>query len=46
MRDRPDLDLTEVAMDNVYTFNEIVKPEGRLSEDKKTYTFFLDIQKA
>ena len=32
------------AMDNVYTLNEIV--QGRLREDKKTYTFFLDIQKA
>ena len=32
------------CMDNVYTLNEIV--QGRLREDKKTYTFFLDIQKA
>ena len=31
-------------MDNVYTLNEIL--QGRLREDKKTYTFFLDIQKA
>ena len=31
-------------MDNVYTLNEIVL--GRLREDKKTYAFFLDIQKA
>ena len=31
-------------MDNVYTLNEIV--QGRLREDKKTYAFFLDIQKA
>ena len=30
-------------MDNVYTLNEIV--QGRLREDKKTYAFFLDIQK-
>ena len=30
--------------DNVYTLNEIV--QGRLREDKKTYAFFLDIQKA
>ena len=32
------------CMDNVYTLNEIV--HGRLREDKKTYAFFLDIQKA
>ena len=32
------------CMDNVYTLNEIV--QGRLKEDKKTYTFFLDIHKA
>ena len=31
-------------MDNVYTLNEIV--QGRLREDKKTFAFFLDIQKA
>ena len=31
-------------MDNVYTLNEIV--QGRLKEDKKTFAFFLDIQKA
>ena len=31
-------------MDNVYTLNEIV--QGRLRKDKKTYTFFLYIQKA
>ena len=31
------------CMDNVYTLNEIV--QGRLSEDKKTYAFFFDIQK-
>ena len=30
--------------DNVYTLNEIV--QGRLREDKKSYAFFLDIQKA
>ena len=30
--------------DNVYTLNEIV--QGRLRENKKTYAFFLDIQKA
>ena len=28
-------------MNIVYTLNEIV--QGRLREDKKTYTFFLDI---
>ena len=32
------------CMDNLYTLNEVV--QGRLSEDKKTYAFFLDIQKA
>ena len=32
------------CMDNVYTLNEIV--QGRLREDKKTYAFFLDVQKA
>ena len=32
------------CMDNVYTLNEIV--QGRLREDKKTYAFFLNIQKA
>ena len=31
-------------MDNVYTLNEIV--QGKLWEDKKTYAFLLDIQKA
>ena len=31
-------------MDNVYTLNKIV--QGRLREDKKTFAFFLDIQKA
>ena len=31
-------------MKNVYTLNEIV--QGRLREDKKTYAFLLDIQKA
>ena len=31
-------------MDNVYTLNKIV--QGRLWENKKTYAFFLDIQKA
>ena len=31
-------------MDNVYTLNEI--DQGRLREDKKTYAFILDIQKA
>ena len=30
-------------MDNVYTLNEIV--QGRLKEDKETYTFLLDVQK-
>ena len=32
------------CMDNVYTLNEIV--QGRLNEDKETYAFFLDVQKA
>ena len=32
------------CMDNVYTLNEIV--QGRLWEDKKTYAFFKNIQKA
>ena len=32
------------CMDNVYTLNEIVR--GRLKEDKETYAFFLDVQKA
>ena len=36
--------LNRGCMDNVYTLNEIV--QGRLREDKKTYTFFLNIQKA
>ena len=36
--------LNRGCMDNVYTLNEIV--QGRLREDKKTYAFFLDIQKA
>ena len=31
-------------MDNMYTLNEIV--QGRLRENKKTFPFFLDIQKA
>ena len=31
-------------MDNVYTLNEFV--QGRLREDKKTFAFFLDVQKA
>ena len=31
-------------MDNVYTLNEIV--QGRFREDKQTYAFFLDVQKA
>ena len=32
------------CMDNVYSLNEIV--QGRLREDKETYAFFLDVQKA
>ena len=32
------------CMDNVYTLNEIV--QGRLKDDKETYAFFLDVQKA
>ena len=36
--------LNRGRMDNVYTLNEIV--QGRLRENKKTYAFFLDIQKA
>ena len=31
-------------MDNVFTLNELV--QGRLRENKHTYTFFLDVQKA
>ena len=33
--------LNRGCMDNVYTLNEIV--QGRLTENKKTYAFFLDI---
>ena len=36
--------LNRGCMDNVYTLNEIV--QGRLREEKKTFAFFLDIQKA
>ena len=32
------------CMDNVYSLNEIV--QGKLREDKHTYTFFLDVRKA
>ena len=32
------------CMDNVFTLNELV--QGRLRENKHTYTFFLDVQKA
>ena len=32
------------CIDNVYTLNEIV--QSRLREGKKTYAFFLDVQKA
>ena len=32
------------CIDNVYTLNEVV--QGRLREDKPTYAFFLDVQKA
>ena len=32
------------CMDNVYTLNEIV--HSTLKEDKETYAFFLDVQKA
>ena len=32
------------CVDNIFTLNEIV--QGRLKEDKRTYAFFLDIQKA
>ena len=32
------------CMDNVYTLNEIV--QGSFREDKETYAFFLDVQKA
>ena len=31
-------------MDKVHALNEIV--QGRLKEDKETYAFFLDVQKA
>ena len=34
----------ESCIDNVYTLNEVV--QGRLREDKPTYAFFLDVQKA
>ena len=34
----------ELTVDNVYTLNEIV--HGRLKEDKYTYAFLLDVQKA
>ena len=45
MRDRLALDLTEVAwIMCIYTLNEIL--QGKLRENKKTYAFFLDIQKA
>ena len=36
--------LSRGCMDNVYTLNEIM--QSRLREDKKTFAFFLDIQKA
>ena len=36
--------LNRGCMDNVYTLNEIV--QDRLRDDKKTYAFFLDIQKS
>ena len=32
------------CMDNVFTLNELV--QGRLRENKHTYAFFLDVQKA
>ena len=32
------------CMDDVFTLNELV--QGRLRENKHTYTFFLDVQKA
>ena len=32
------------CMDNVFTLNELV--QGRLRENKRTYAFFLDVQKA
>ena len=32
------------CMDNVFTLNELV--QGRLRENKHTYVFFLDVQKA
>ena len=38
------LELTEAWIIIMYILNEIV--QGRLREDKKTYAFFLDIQKA
>ena len=45
MRDRQaGFRINRSCMDNVYTLNEIV--QGRLREDKKTYLFFLDIQKS
>ena len=36
--------LNKSCVDNVYTLNELV--QGRLKEGKRTYAFFLDIQKA
>ena len=41
---QPGFRLNRGCMDNVYTLNEIV--QGGLRENKKTYAFFLDIQKA
>ena len=40
-----DFRINRSCMDNVYTLNEIIV-QGRLREDKKTYAFFLNIQKA
>ena len=43
MSDKLAFSLKRGCIDNVYTLNEIV--QGKLREDKKTYAFFLDIQK-
>ena len=32
------------CIDNIFTLNELI--QGRLKEGKKTFSFFLDIQKA
>ena len=44
MRGKQGFRLNKSCVDNVYTLNELV--QGRLKEGKRTYAFFLDIQKA